>query len=161
MWLIVLVMLYVHTQSPSYHLTIHHMPIILNTITISSSQPGLPMPMLHHMDQPWLLHSTPTNWSMSLQHPEDECHTTLDCMHHHHERAATTHPHSNTPMLVLKYDQYRISTGVLICLYSRHLTSSTKNEVVLCFHVTHSRMHSHIHDHCLTRLDIEKNTTHT
>ena len=53
---------------------------------------------------------------------------------------------SSTPMLVLKYDHCRISTGVLICLYSGHLTSSTKIEVLLCFHVTHSRMHSHIYD---------------
>ena len=49
-------------------------------------------------------------------------------------------------MLVLKYDQYRISTGVLVCLYSGHLTSSTRKEVLLCFHVTHSRMHSHMYD---------------
>ena len=57
-----------------------------------------------------------------------------------------SHIFSSTLMLILEYDQYRISTGVLICFYSGHLTSSTKNEVLLCFHVTHSRMHSHIYD---------------
>ena len=51
-----------------------------------------------------------------------------------------------TLMLVLKYNHCRISTGVLICLYSGHLTSSTKIEVLLCFHVTHSRIHSHIYN---------------
>ena len=51
-----------------------------------------------------------------------------------------------TIMLVLKYDRYRISTGVPIYLYSGQLTSSTKYQVLLSFHVTHNRMHSHIYD---------------
>jgi hypothetical protein len=62
----------------------------------------------------------------------------------------------STLMLVLKYDQYCISTGVLICLYSGHLTSSTKNEVLLCFNVSHSRMHSHIYDQFFIQRKYEK-----
>ena len=54
-------------------------------------------------------------------------------------------------MLVLKYDQYRISPSDLVCFHNWYLTWLSKNEVLLCIYVTHSRMHSHIYDHFFTR----------
>ena len=51
-----------------------------------------------------------------------------------------------TPVLILKYDQCRISTGESVCLYSGPLTSPPKNEVFSCFYLTHSRTYSQIYD---------------